>query len=214
MEWLSRLLDLIYPPRCVHCGARGDLLCQTCRSQCQPLEPARQPRALPPAASLDHAAGAYPFEGAVRAAIHAFKYQNQRRLAEPLARLLPAAPEWRPDALVPVPLHPERERERGYNQAELLARALGQRWGLPVAGGLRRTRATAHQVGQGASERADNMRAAFAWQGRPLGAAPPAKLLLIDDVLTTGATLLACAEALRQAGAREVRGLALARAGA
>jgi ComF family protein len=153
----------------------------------------------------------------LREFIHLLKYEERPDLAAPLARYLVAAlghPDWDDlqrgfDAVVPVPLHPERRKERGYNQAELLAGALCQRTGLSLqAGLLRRDKHTHSQVGLNAEERRANVEDAF-------DAAPACagrRLLLIEDVYTTGATLEACAEAAVASGARLVCGLTLAMA--
>jgi ComF family protein len=112
------------------------------------------------------------------------------------------------DSVLPVPLHCDRLAERGFNQAEALAREVANTLRLPlIADGLARVRMTEQQARLDARARAENMRGAFRWQG----AAPPRRILLVDDVLTTGATMGACAEALRAAGAEMVYGLALAR---
>jgi ComF family protein len=110
---------------------------------------------------------------------------------------------------VPVPLHPARRRERGFNQAADLARHLG----VPVLAALRRTRATAAQTGLPAAQRHGNVRNAFAVSraGRRLSRIPAAIVVLVDDVSTTGATLEACARALKEAGVQEVRALTAAR---
>ncbi|MES1255054.1 MAG: phosphoribosyltransferase family protein [Acidobacteriota bacterium] len=110
------------------------------------------------------------------------------------------------DYLVPVPLHPSRRRQRGFNQAEDLARHIG----LPVLGALRRTRATRPQLDLPAAQRHRNVRRAFALTGRGQHAAGRT-VVLIDDVSTTGATLQACAHVLKEAGAAEVRALTAAR---
>jgi ComF family protein len=152
-------------------------------------------------------------------AIIRLKYQNWRVLATPLATLLTAtvrapAPPWGDAArpyLVPVPLHRRRERERGYNQAALLATALSAALGWPLLAGLGRVRYTAPQARLNADERAVNLEEAFAWQVPT--PPPPGPLLLIDDVYTRGFTMNLCAEALRAAGSGPVYGLALARAG-
>ena len=134
-------------------------------------------------------------------------------LAEPLAELMWAS--WRVapitcDLFVPIPLHPARVRERGYNQSALLAQALGRRLGIPTAkDAVRRVRNTKSQVGLSRSERLQNMSGAFV-SLRNLAGAP--HIVLIDDVCTTGATLEACAEVLIGAGAGSVRALTLARA--
>lgn len=113
------------------------------------------------------------------------------------------------DLVIPVPLHPSRQKARGYNQAGLLAAVLARHAQLPVnERDLVRTRATMPQVGLGAEERKANVRHAFAWNGNHLEGT---RVLLIDDVCTTGATLDACASALRQAGANSVWALTLAR---
>jgi ComF family protein len=174
-----------------------------------PLPVQRRPRALPASSALQRALGIYPFEGVIREAIHVFKYNGERGLAAPLAALLADHRPLEADALVAVPLHSERLRERGFNQAQLLAQELGRLWQIPLLTALSRVRATDHQVGQSASDRAVNVAGAFVWSSPT---PPPGRLLLIDDVLTTGATLIACAEVLCAAGAREVEGLALARA--
>ena len=113
-----------------------------------------------------------------------------------------------PLPLVPVPVHEARLRQRGYNQASLLARALGARAGLPVLEVLERRRATARQHGLGKAARLHNLRGAFALR---TGAAVPSGLILVDDILTTSATLEACAGVLRSAGAASVFGFAIAR---
>ncbi|WP_026369926.1 ComF family protein [Kallotenue papyrolyticum] len=211
---LDALLDLLFPPRCCGCRARGALLCPSCLRACRPVSAAinqvLHQRVNSP--FLASTAGAYHFEGVVREALHALKYARRARLAGPLGSLLIAYARQQPvivDAIVPVPLHPERERQRGFNQAALLAAPLARALGVPLlTDGLARTRNTARQADLGREQRRANVRAAFAWCA---AAAPPARLLLIDDVITTGVTVAAVAQALCEAGAREVHALALAR---
>jgi ComF family protein len=200
---LGGLLELFFPERCAACGREGGLLCAACRAGLRPFAPAAPP------AGLDAVSVGWVFEGATQRAIHALKYGRRRRvaaaLADALADAVPAAPAGA--ALVPVPLHAGRMAERGFNQSAELAVGLGRRWGAPVLDGrLARTRDTGHQAGLARRERLSNVAGAFEWRG----ASPPARVVLVDDVLTTGATLVACAEALRAAGCREVRGMVLA----
>jgi len=162
--------------------------------------------------AIDGIRGVGYLRGPLKRAIYQFKYRQKRKLALPLADLmyhyllenpLPA------DLLVPVPLHMDRLRERGYNQAALLAWELSERSGLPVEEeSLVRIRETAPQVALKAGERRKNIRGAFRGQGEKLN---DKQVLLIDDVCTTGATLEACAEALREKGARSVWALVPAR---
>lgn len=153
------------------------------------------------------------FDGALRAAIHALKYRRAREIADVLGEMM--GDYWRAhplpaDVIVPVPLHPSRQRVRGYNQSELLARKLAQAAELPVRDDLlMRVRATAPQVELGAEERRENVRGAFRCQDE---SAAGLRILLIDDVCTTGATLEACSQALRAGGADSVWALTLARA--
>jgi ComF family protein len=141
------------------------------------------------------------------------KYEGQRHLARPLSELLLDCLAARPlavDLLVPVPLDRGRGRERGYNQSALLAEPIGRALGLPLlAGALRRTRATRPQVGLSARERRANVRGAFACADP--SAVEGRRVLVVDDVMTTGATLEACADALTAAGAAVVYGLVVAR---
>jgi ComF family protein len=147
----------------------------------------------------------------IRPAIHAFKYEGATDLAGPLAEWLVAT--WRlhrlaADLIVPVPLHPKREAERGYNQSVLLARELSERVDVPVAPAeLVRSVRTRPQVGLSRDERRANISGAF----RCAGKVTDLRIILIDDVCTTGATLEACAAELKSAGAAYVAGLTVAR---
>jgi len=228
--WLAACLDLIFPPTCATCGRVGHLICPTCaqlaepapravcrrcgRVQPAPVECCAQCAAVadPPLAQV-HAAALHT--SPVREFIHLLKYEQRPDLAPALGRYLAAAllrPAWdglrdRFDAVAPVPLHAERLAERGYNQAELLARALSRRARIPLRTDLlHRERHTRSQVGLNAAERAVNVEDAFLAAPACTGLA----ILLIDDVYTTGATLTACATAARSAGARLVCGLTLA----
>ncbi len=147
--------------------------------------------------------------------IHLLKYEGRPDLAPDLARYLAATlagPDWQAlwpqiDAISPVPLHTARRRQRGYDQAELLAQGLSARTAIPLRCDLvERTRQTRAQVGLNATQRHANMHNAFA----PIGPCTNLHVLLIDDVYTTGATMRACATALRDAGAAWVCGLTLA----
>jgi ComF family protein len=163
---------------------------------------------------MDGVRAAAVFEGAIRQAIHELKYGGQTELASPLAELMVTA--WGNglfpvDCVTPVPLHPRRIRERGYNQATLIAEVFAQQTNLPIlADALVRSRMTESQTSLGAFARRKNVDGAFT-------ARPPMvrgrSILLVDDVCTTGSTLQACADALRQGGASQVYAMTVARAG-
>ncbi len=159
------------------------------------------------------------FEGEVRRAVHRLKYRNHQSLAVPLAQLM--ADYWRKDPMpadliTPVPLHPARQRKRGYNQADLLARAFGRMIGVPVeTTRLKRVRHTRSQMSLSAADRCENMRGAFTYQtpkGNNASGVRGRRVLVVDDVCTTGSTLEACSVALKSAEALSVWGFTLARA--
>jgi len=223
-------VDVLFPPRCVACEAIGAHLCAACAQQVEPVTPPYCSRCGRPqnrAQSLcSHcqevdvhplavARAAALFTHPLRSAIHGLKYENRPELAVPLARYLTATyqaekPNAWPDPInrvVPVPLHAQRLQERGYNQAEQLARAFCRATQLPLDGTcLRRIRMTASQVGLNVQQRQQNVADAFQVEGDVRGHT----VLLIDDVFTTGATLNACARALQSAGAHAVCALTLA----
>lgn len=202
--WHSAL-DFFFPPHCLACGRLGSRYCPHCLAQL-PFPPILH---TPEGALRLHIAAA-PFEGALRDAIHALKYEGVRPLAPILAARLAEAfarGDFQAQAIVALPLHPDRLAQRGYNQAALLAQALAVHLKLLyLPDAAQRIRDTAPQVGLNRQERAANVAGAFRAdpeQVRDL------RLLLVDDVITTGATMRACAEALRQAGAADICGLSV-----
>jgi ComF family protein len=212
------LLDLALPASCAGCSAEGTALCPRCRRalairlDLPPGTPLGLPAASPlPLAQMEWCA---PFSGVVRVALHRLKYSGERRLAVPLAEAMAA--RWRAagaggELLVPVPVHAERARRRGYDQAFLLAAGVSNRLDVPWQPALERTRRTAPQFELGRHARRSNVCGAFALRpgfGQALEGRWP---ILIDDVLTTGSTLVACAEALYDAGAVAVSALTVAR---
>jgi ComF family protein len=212
------LLDLALPPVCAGCGREGDAICHACL-------PAVASRVdLPPGTPLGLAEGppepllqlewCSPFNATTRRALHALKYDGERRLAGPLGGVLAA--RWRRagaggEILVNVPVHDQRRRERGYDQAALLAEEAAARLGLPWRNALVRRRATTAQYRLDRRHRAANLVDAFV--AAP-GAAPAIRdrwVVLVDDVVTTGATLTEAARALRAAGASAVSAITVAR---
>lgn len=216
---MATLLDVLLPPACAACGRSGSLLCDGCRADFSPpSQPADRFVAADAGIVLGEALvlgmAAFAHAGPIRRALAALKYSGASRLAPILARA--AEPELRPlvrlagpDAvLVPVPVHRARRRERGYNQAELIARALGDRLGLVVHDALERTRPTTKQHRLDRAARLANLRGAFAIRG---SARAPPTAILVDDIITTTATLEACASVLLDAGSEAVYGFAVAR---
>jgi ComF family protein len=219
-------LDLLFPRWCVGCGREGDFICPYCLKSLPRVIPPICPKCGLPQSSanlcssclgwqaeIDGIRAPFRFDGVMRQAIHELKYRNLRALAGLLAQLLNDYLLDNPlpgEVLVPVPLHPRRLRERGYNQSHLLAKELGRLAGLPVAADyLIRERHTSPQARTSTvGERRDNVDGAFACRDRRLEGKP---VILIDDVSTSGATLDACARALKQAGAGPVWGLVIAR---
>lgn len=236
--WATAVLDLVYPALCPVCdhalgAGRRDPLCRECWNAIERIDPpccatcglplpSFEPAAstiplrchacvtAPPPFDYGRAAGAYA--GPLREALHALKFGGNRALAGPLSALVleqcGALLGPHVDAFVPVPLAHARERERGFNQAALLAAHLAAASGLPSKPAwLSRSRGTRPQTELTAGERRANVTAAFVASRRVSGA----HVVLVDDIVTTGATAAECARTLRAAGARAVGVIAVAR---
>ena len=219
-------LDLLFPPRCVGCGREGSFICYSCCQALPRITPPLCPRCGRPQlsgilcpgcvswqADIDGIRSPFRFDGVARQAIHQLKYRNVRTLAVPLAKLLHDYLITNPisgEVLVPVPLHQKRLKERGYNQSSLLAQELGKLTNLPVVDDclIRLRHAPPQARTSTVDERRSNVAGAFTCPDHRL---QDRQVLLIDDVSTSGATLDACAAALKAAGASSVWGLVLAR---
>jgi ComF family protein len=204
---LARLLSPLAPPLCWGClrHARDGPLCRDCRIELTWLAP----ELVPVGGVALFAPLAY--ERAARALVRSLKFRGALAVADPMAAQMAAnVPPGLIDngTLVPVPLHPARLRRRAFNQAERLASALARRTGLAVCDCLERSGSARPQVGRGRAERLRGIEGAV--RVRPGAAAPP-DALLVDDVVTTGATLAACAAALRAAGSERLAAIAYAR---
>jgi ComF family protein len=222
-------LDMLFPPQCAGCKRSGAVLCSSCMACFVPVtallcQRCGSPLSIPgmcrqcqqhlPGLSGLRAVSSY--KEPLRSCIHALKYDGNTRLAEPLGRLLAQA-YWQyalqVDAIIPVPLHSERQQQRGYNHASLLAEVCAGQVKIPLFEDMVvRYRATPAQVGLSASERVQNVAGAFRCSPAfTTGVLFGRRILIIDDVYTTGATLEACAAPLFAAGVKEVWGLVLAR---
>jgi ComF family protein len=227
-ELLRSIPALLFPDRCGACETLCDgPFCSSCADTLMPvgagcpvcgepsdeallpaLRPRRCPRCRASPPPYERARAPYLLGGALADAIHRFKYEGREELARPLSALFAGCEAPRADVIVPVPLHASRLRERGYDQAALLARHAARRWGLPLRPLLRRIRPTRQQVGQDRRRREENVRGAF----RAAAAAADLRICLVDDVLTTGATAAEAAGSLLRAGAIRVEVRTLARA--
>ena len=233
-------LDLVFAPVCVACGAPVDtgeaerLVCRVCWLKCRPLPSPRCARCWAPVApdrepspvcracdawpgTLRTVRSAFAMGMVPRRLVHALKYRGWQAAAAPMAARM-ARVEWPWDVeaearlVVPVPVGAARRRERGYNQAELLARGFAARTGRTIDPGiLVRARETATQTALHPDERRANVARAFAVAAGRAGELSGRHVLLVDDVWTTGATALACAEALLEAGARAASVVTFAR---
>jgi len=219
-------VDSFFPRRCVGCGKGGSFLCSECLGKLPRLLPPLCPHCGRPQASgivcpscwqrqteIDGIRSLFRFDEVIRKAIHELKYRNLKAISPCLAELLADYLKANPppgEALVGVPLHPRRLRERGYNQSSLLARELGRRIGLPVIEDcLIRVKQAQPQVrAVDVEERRRNVADAFVCHDEKVGGK---QIILIDDVCTSGATLESCAAALKNKGAASVWGLTLAR---
>lgn len=214
----GRLLDLAFPGHCAGCDVEGPPLCGACigtldaRLDEPPgVEIGLRSRTPGPLLQLEWCA---PFGGTVRRALHQLKYAGERRLADPIGKAV--ARRWERagaggDVIVPVPAHEARRRDRGYDQAALIAAVAGRTVRLPVVEALVRDRATAPQFELDRPSRAGNVSGAF---GLRIAAVPAVRdrwIVLVDDVVTTGATLAACASALLVSGAAAVSAITAAR---
>lgn len=215
---MKRLLDVLLPPACPGCGREGAAVC----AKCLPFLARRrdEPAGVPLGLATSQPAGIVQLEwccaysGVARASLAALKYDGELRLVEVLAEQMAA--RWvragiGGELLVPVPVHAARLRQRGFDQAELLARAVGRLLKLPVASVLERATRTAAQHSLGRRARAANVGGAFAVRAAGTRQVRDTWIVLIDDVVTTGATFSGCAHALYTSGAAAVSGLALAR---
>jgi ComF family protein len=219
-------VDSFFPRRCVGCGKVRGFLCSECLGTLPRLVPPLCPKCGRPQASgivcpicrqrqteIDGIRSPFRFDEVIREAIHELKYRNLKAISPCLAELLTDYLKANPlpgEALVGVPLHPRRLRERGYNQSSLLARELGRRIGLPVIEDcLIRVKQAQPQVrAVDVEERRRNVADAFVCRDEKVSGK---QIILIDDVCTSGATLESCAAALKNKGAMSVWGLTLAR---
>ncbi len=212
------VLDWVYPPVCVGCGEPGFRLCPQCQAKIQfitqssqitrknrhvqPQNPQNLSQLSSHCSDFRHLA---VYDGVIRDCIHALKYDNNQSLGELFSEWLAELVhqlKWEIDLVIPVPLSPQRVRERGYNQSALIAKPLALRLNRQYAPfGLKRIRNTPSQVGLSAQERRINVAGAFT---AVPGVISGKQVLLVDDVMTTGSTVEACATALHAALARSI----------
>jgi ComF family protein len=225
VQLAARLLDWIFPDGCAACDAPAadPPFCGPCADSLMPVvvacpacgapgedfgKPRRCAHCRERAPPFARASSPYLHGGALMEAIHRLKYEPREDLARTLGVLFAACEPPRTDVVAPIPLHAGRLRERGYDQARLLAAQAARRFGLPVMDVLQRVRPTPRQVGLDRSAREKNLHGAF----RSLRACNGLRVCLIDDVMTTGATAAAAAQSLLDAGAARVEVRTLARA--
>lgn len=204
---VERVLDQIFPPLCVGCSRMGRWICERCWGQVSWVGVA-DPVAVP--SGLDGLIAVAQYDGVAREAVHALKFEGRHAISGMMGLLMARAVLGTDfDLISPVPLHRSRRRERGYDQAAMLAQRIATRLEKPCRRTLlRRTRKTQQQALLDGIKRQENVRGAFAARERLGGET----VLLVDDVLTTGATMSAAAGAARAAGAGRVLGCVFARA--
>lgn len=224
-QFFWNAIDWLYPPSCASCGTSGVRLCADCIQQITPIDHlnsctrcdlpnsqyvCQDCQSQPPSFQQLRSYGRY--EGVLRKTIHHLKYHNDLPLADTLCRLLVATfqqQNWEIDLICPVPLSRARLRQRGYNQSALLAQILAWAVSIPYNDkALLRTRDTLSQVGLNAEQRRANVRDAFRANANLV---KDKTILVVDDIATTSATLSACADALKTAGANRVYAITLAR---
>ena len=235
-RWVLRAGDLFYPPVCAGCGrmlARHGAICQSCWSSIAFIERpfcevlgipfshdlgagilSAEAIANPP--DFDRLRSVCAFDGAARSLVHSLKYRDRTELAAMMAGWMARAGRevlQDCDGLVPVPLHVIRRLSRRFNQAAELAGGISRLTGVPMlANAVRRTRNTEHQVGLGRTGRTENVRGAFRMTDQGKQEVSGKRIVIVDDVYTTGATVSAIARVLRRAGARDIAVLTFARA--
>lgn len=209
-SWRASLLDLVFPPRCGHCGEVDTRWCAHCAIE---LSTSALEVATRELEGLEGLASTGPHEGILRDAVHALKYEDTQELAQPLGERLfatIAALNWTFDMLIPVPLHMLRLRDRGYNQSQRMGAVLAALAQVPLnEDAVQRQRHTRSQVGLNQQERRSNVEGAFIADANILH---NRKVLLLDDVQTSGATFQSCAHAILTANASAVYGLSVTRA--
>lgn len=220
------VLDLFFPPRCVGCGVLGSLFCDECKinilfiseqtcPRCNKISPKGKfcNRCRPKVALSGIASSAYFREGNIKEAMHGFKYEGVSALGHDLSGFLTSIigrEKIKFDVIMFVPITKKRYSWRGYNQAEILARGISAYFQKPIVPGLLKAKETKTQVGLQKKEREKNISGAFKFKGKK----PQIKdkrILLVDDVVTTGTTLNECAKVLKSAGAREVWAITVAK---
>jgi ComF family protein len=220
----KELVDFVYPPACLLCGRRLNkdepFVCRECRQKFEfIMEPVRDgqhyQRRMLDKVWFSHSVAFLQYSPGMQKLIHCLKYQNSSRLVElfgdEMGRRMMSIPHCRnADYLVPVPLHATRRRERGYNQSLLLAQRISRETGIPLLSHcLKRTRHTTQQAKLSGERRFSNVKGAFVASHPEF--VKKRRLLVVDDVLTTGSTINECAQALIQAGAKQVVALTIVR---
>lgn len=226
----NKILDIIYPRCCPICQdivyPAGTAVCRKCVGKIQPIS---QPRCMKCGKSLyseteeycsdcrnyphmfDQGIGIYPYNDIMRESIEKYKFHGRREYTDFYIWSMikygePYIKRWKPDCIMAIPLHPSRERTRGFNQSAYLAKGIGEAFQIPVHSKMKRIEQGRSQKELSAAQRRQNLKKAF---GLAPGYQPPPVVLLVDDVYTTGSTLDAAARILKQAGARKIYFLTL-----